>query len=146
VVRSPWVYVELLPRVIWTLVPSLVLLAMQWSNRELRKRGAALVFWIVLIVGIHVALGAMGYSKVLRYVILVTPATVVLFALVVGGAVQVVREGGWLPGGRVVTSALLLLAVAGLALEVIQGLETSLADNRMMGLIRPLPVLHEIFH
>jgi 4-amino-4-deoxy-L-arabinose transferase-like glycosyltransferase len=146
VVRSPWVYVELLPQVIWTLVPSLVLLAMQWSNRELRKRGAALVFWIVLVVGIHVALGAIGYSKVLRYVILVTPATVVLFALIVGGAVQVIHEGGWLPGGKVVTIALLLLATAGLGLEVIQGLKTSMADNRMMDLIRPLPVLREIFY
>ncbi len=144
--RSPWIYVELLPQVIWTLVPSLVLLAMQWSNRELLKRGAALVFWIVVVVGIHVALGAMGYSKVLRYVILVTPATVLLFSLVVGGAVQSIHEGRWLPGGRVVTAALLLLAVAGLGLEVIQGLETSMADNQMMDLICPLPVLHGHFH
>jgi len=145
--RSPWIYVELLPQVIWTLVPSLVLLAMQWSNRELRKRGTALVFWIILVVGVHVALGAIGYSKVLRYVILVTPATAVLFALVVGGAVQDIREGRWLPGGKVVTLALLLLAVAGLGLEVIQGYETSMVDNRMMmDLIRPLPVLRGIFH
>lgn len=141
VVRSPWVYVALLPQVAWTLVPSLVLLAMQWRNREIRRRGAALVFWIVLVVGIHVALGASGYSKVLRYVILVVPATVVLFSLVAGGAVQAIHEGRWLSGGRNATIAILLLAMVGFGLEVTQGLETSLVDNRMSDLIRPLPAL-----
>lgn len=145
VVRSPWIYVELLPQVLWTLVPSLVLLAAQWSNQELRKRGAALVFWIFLIVGIHVGLGAIGYSKVLRYVILVTPATVLLFGLVMGGAVQTIREGRWLSGGKGVTVALLLLATAGFGLEVMQGIRTSMVDNRRAELIHPLPLLGKKF-
>ena len=141
VVRSPWAYVGLLPQVVWTLVPSLCLLGMQWRDRELRRRGVALVFWIVLVVGIHVVLGASGYSKVLRYVILVVPATVVLFSLVAGGAVQAIHEGRWLSGGRNATIAILLLAIVGFGLEVAQGLETSMVDNRMIDLIRPLPVL-----
>jgi 4-amino-4-deoxy-L-arabinose transferase-like glycosyltransferase len=136
--RSPWIYLELLPQVVWTLIPSLLLLAAQSRERELLKRGAALVGWIVVVVGIHCVLGAMGYSKLLRYVILVTPATVVLFALAVGGALQTILESKWLIGGRSVTIALLLLAAAGLGLEITQGLRTSLVDNRMMDLIRPL--------
>lgn len=143
VFRSPWIYLKFLPQIIWTLVPSLILLVMQWGNHELRKTGVALVFWIVLVVGIHVVLGATGYSKVIRYVILITPATIVLFALVVGGVVQVISEGRWLPGGSVVTLVLLLLAAAGLGLEVIQGIETSMVDNRVIELIHPLPVLHD---
>ncbi|MGD0812746.1 MAG: glycosyltransferase family 39 protein [Verrucomicrobiota bacterium] len=138
VVRPPWIYVELLPQVIWTLIPSLVLLVMQWRGHELRKRGTGLVCWIVLIVGVHCVLGALGYSKVLRYVILVTPATVVLFALVIGGALQTLREGKWLPGGKSVTIALISLAALGFGLEITQGLKTSLIDNRRMDMIRPL--------
>jgi 4-amino-4-deoxy-L-arabinose transferase-like glycosyltransferase len=139
--RSSWTYLELLPQVIWTLVPSLVLLVTQWRERELRKRGVALVCWIVAVVGVHSALGAMGYSKVLRYVILVTPAMVILFGLVVNTAFRTIGEGKWLPGGKNVTVALLLLAAAGLGLEITQGLKTSLVDNRNMDLIRPLPGL-----
>lgn len=144
VVRPPWIYLELLPQVLWTLVPSLVLWAMQWRNREIRRRGAALVCWIAVVCGAHVALGALGYGKLLRYVILVTPATVVLFALGVGGAVQAIREGRWLPGGKALTIAVLLLAATGLGLEVTQGLRTSLLDNQRLDLIHPLPVLRAL--
>ena len=80
----------------------------------------------------------MGYSKLLRFVILVTPATVLLFALVVGGVLEAIRDGKWLPGGKSVTLALLLLAAAGLGLEITQGLKTSLVDNRTYDLIIPL--------
>jgi hypothetical protein len=131
--------------VMWTLIPALVLCAVQWRNRELRKRGAALVFWIAAVAGTHVVLGTLGYSKVLRYVILVTPATIVLFALGVGAAIQSVREGRWLAGGKIPTIAIVLLAAIGLGLEVAQGLKTSLVDNRKIDLIRPLPVMRATF-
>ncbi len=144
VIRPPWVYLELLPQVLWTLVPSLVLWAMQWRSREIRRRGAALVCWIAVVCAAHVALGALGYGKLLRYVILVTPATIVLFALGVGGAVQAIREGKWLPGGKALTIAILLLAAIGLGLEVTQGLRTSLLDNQRLDLIHPLPVLRAL--
>lgn len=143
VMRSPWIYVELLPQVIWTLIPSLVLLAMQWRERELRKRGLALVFWIALVVGVNVLAGSQGFAKILRYVILVTPATVVLFALVVGGTLQAIRNGKWLPGGKSVTLALLVLAAVGLGLEIIQDLKTSLVDNPTVDEIIPLTGLPE---
>ena len=136
VVRSPWVYTVLLPRVIWTLVPALVILAALRRERELAKRGGALLIWIAVVVGVHVALGATGYAKLLRLVILVTPATAVLFALTVGGAVGKLSRGQ--PGRRLGWIALLLLALAGLGGEVAQGLKTSLLDNRRSDLIVPL--------
>ncbi len=138
VTRSPWIYLELLPQVIWTLVPSLVLLAAQWRNRELRNRGVALVLWIVVVVAVHTTLGMIGYSKVLRYVILVTPATVALFALVVGGAIEAMRERNQFLAPRAATIALLILAAIGAALEITQGLKTPLVDNQRLDLIRSL--------
>lgn len=140
VVRSPWFYIKFLPQVIWTLCPSLILLALQCWNRELRRRGTALVLWIVIVVGTHIILGAVGYSKLLRYVILVTPATLLLCTLVVDGLARTIQEGNWLFGGRVVTVASLVLLILGIGLEVAQGIVTSLIDNRTIDLIRPLPV------
>jgi len=136
VVRSPWTYTVLLPRVIWTLVPALVLLAALRRNTGIARRGAALLLWIVVVVGAHVALGATGYAKLLRLVILVTPATAVLFALTVGGAAGQLSRGQ--PGRRLAWIALLLLALTGLGGEVAQGLKTSLLDNRGSDLIVPL--------
>jgi len=136
VVRSPWAYTVLLPRVLWTLVPSLVLLAGLRRNAGIAKRGAALLLWIAVVVGAHVALGAIGYAKLLRLVILVTPATVVLFGLAVGGAVDVLGERP--PRRRAGWTLLLLLALAGLAAEGYQGMKTAFHDNRFSDLIVPL--------
>ncbi len=144
VMRSPWIYAELLPQTIWTLVPSLVLLAAQWRKRELRNRGLALVFWMAVVLAFHITLGAIGYSKLLRYIILVTPATAVLFALVVGGAMEMIRGREPIAGGRTATIALLILAAIGLGLEITQGLKTALVDNRSGDIIRPLPGLRGI--
>ena len=80
-----------------------------------------------------------GYSKLLRYVILVTPATVLLFGLAIDGAIAAVRERASEPQWRVAAISICgLLAVAGLALEVTQGVRTSFYDNRRHDLIMPL--------
>lgn len=138
VVRSPWIYVQLLPQVIWTLCPSLILLAFQYQNREVRKRGTALLLWIFIIVGTHVILGAMGYSKLLRYVILITPATILLCAVAMDGLARRIQQEKWLFGSKQATAASLVLLIFGIGLEVIQGLVTSLIDNRASELIRPI--------
>jgi hypothetical protein len=140
--RKPWVYLELLPQVVWTLGPSLVLLAFQWSRRELRTKALALVAWIATVIGAHVALGAMGYPKLLRYVILATPATVLLFVLVTTGLIEAVRERRPIPGGPRAAAALLVLAALGFGLEIAQGVVTPLRDN--LDLIRPLPGLRGV--
>ena len=140
--RKPWVYLELFPQVVWTLVPSLVLLAFQWSRRELRNKALALLVWIATAVGAHVVLGAMGYPKLLRYVILATPATVLLFVLVTTGLIEAVRERRPIPGGSRMAAALFVLAALGFGLEIAQGVITPLRDN--LDLIRPLPGLRGV--
>jgi 4-amino-4-deoxy-L-arabinose transferase-like glycosyltransferase len=133
--RSTWFYFETLPQVLWTLVPSLALLAYQWRDVALRKRGLALCVWILAVVAANTLLGAWGYSKLLRYVILVTPATVLLFALVVSGAARLLRQGA---PRRTATVLLLALAAAGFGLEITQGLRTALQDNASQDLVVPL--------
>jgi hypothetical protein len=137
VVRSPWIYVALLPRAVWTLGPSLLLLAATaWRDASVRRIGLALLGWIALVVGCHVVLGYHGYSKLLRYVILVSPATVLLFALVASAAWREARTESSPRPVRALLWALLALAVAGFVLEIAQGVVTPLLDPS--DLIRPL--------
>jgi 4-amino-4-deoxy-L-arabinose transferase-like glycosyltransferase len=128
-VRSPWMYVHLLPRALWTLGPSLALLTLLWSSERVRRLGLALVGWIALVTLTHVVLGYAGYSKVLRYVILTTPASVLLFALVVDAARERLRAGPPFPGGQRLAQALLVLAAIGFVLEIAQGVKTPIFDN-----------------
>ncbi|HEX6241090.1 MAG TPA: hypothetical protein VFZ61_09360, partial [Polyangiales bacterium] len=116
--RGPLIYFELLPQVLFTLVPSLLLCGVQWSQRWLRDRSLPLIAWMLLIVLIHTALGLTGYSKVLRYLILVTPATCLLFALQTATLVTRLRSGATPPTAA--ARALLLLACLGAALELAQ--------------------------
>ena len=81
VVRPWWIYFVLLPSVMSTL-PAAV--GMLWTQRPTGRRrfvAISLALWICLIVGVIAGLGAIGYSKLLRYVILVTPAELCLWAL-----------------------------------------------------------------
>jgi len=114
VVRSPWIYVRLLPRVHTTLVPSCLMLVAHWRIQPLRRTSLALLLWAAAIVLVHVGLGYLGFSKVLRYVILVSPALIVLFAAHAGTA--------WRRTPR--SWALVGLALVGLALEIVQGVHT----------------------
>jgi 4-amino-4-deoxy-L-arabinose transferase-like glycosyltransferase len=143
VVRRPWAYLELVPQVIWTAVPSLVLLGLQWRNRFLRTRGIALLIGIAAVVGVNIALGAIGYSKVLRYVILISPAMSLLFALVAGAALRAVRDARYVIGGKPVVIALLILAAVGQGLEILQSLKTSFVDSVQSDLIIPLTGLRD---
>ena len=136
VVRSPWSYLSLLPRVVWTVVPSLLLLAFQWPIPAVRRIGLALLIWIAFVLAVNIGLGFVGYSKLLRYVILLTPATILLFSLVVGSAWERLASGQSLPGGKIVTSALLALALVGGTLEIVQGIKNPL--EKTSDLILPL--------
>ena len=118
--RSPWIYLTVFPRVLWTISASLIVLAKHWQDTALRRKGMALLGWILVILIMQVGLGYFGYSKLMRYAILVTPATVLLFALVVAEC-----RGRWL----------YVLLATGLALEVAQGIQTSLIK---MDLIIPI--------
>jgi 4-amino-4-deoxy-L-arabinose transferase-like glycosyltransferase len=126
--RPAWIYLKLLPAVLWTLVPSCVLFAARWRDETLRRKGSACLLWIAFIAAFLTALGLAGYSKLLRYAVLVTPASVLLFSLTAGSAWRLRRR----PAGK----ALLALAAAGLILEVAQGMATPLIDDK--DLIWPL--------
>jgi 4-amino-4-deoxy-L-arabinose transferase-like glycosyltransferase len=138
VFRSPWIYLEMLPQVLWTLAPSLAVLAARWNDRPRRSRALALLLWIAAVLGAHVVLGAIGYSKVLRYVILVTPPAVALVALAVDGLVRSWRERTRRTGGRALALGLAIFLAAGAGLELARSLKTTFDDNRRLDLIRPL--------
>ncbi|HEX5068708.1 MAG TPA: glycosyltransferase family 39 protein [Vicinamibacterales bacterium] len=135
IIRGPWAYVQLLPQVIWTLIPSLVMWAAARRVRDVGRVGGGLVCWIAAVVGAHMILGAMGYSKIVRYIVLVTPATCILFALTFSATIQSI------PLRKLTARAMLLLTLAlgGLGLEVAQGLKTSLYDNARGDMLTPLP-------
>ena len=124
VVRGPWVYLRLLPETLPTLPVSIALLLATWSRRPLRKVSLALLSWIAVIVLVHVALGYLGFSKVLRYIILVSPATILLFVLQ-GGEAWRNRRGpaAWAPAG---------LAAAAFVYEIGQGIHTIVASRDLI--------------
>jgi 4-amino-4-deoxy-L-arabinose transferase-like glycosyltransferase len=130
--RSAWIYFTVLPRVAWTCVPALLLLAYSWRDRALRFKGLALLFWAVLILGAHVWLGLQGYSKLLRYAVLVTPATVLLFSLLAAERWEAMREDGRIG----LPEAAMLVGLAGFGMELLQGLKTPLLDD--LDLIVPI--------
>ena len=138
VVRSPWIYLQLLPQVFWTLSPALLLVAVHWTVDRLRRLAIALLVWIAPIIGAHIWLGQLGYSKLLRYVILVTPAVILLFAGLFGELVERLQDDRNILGRRAVTIALVAVAVLGVGLEVLQALVSTFYDNTRMDLIMPL--------
>lgn len=122
VVRSPWVYVSLLPRIMWTAVPALFLYFFASRDRRARGLGAVFILWAAVVLAFHIALGAQGYSKVMRYVILAAPAGILLFSMGFSDAVGRFREGA---RARWVYGALLALSIAAIGLEVAAGVKSA---------------------
>lgn len=114
--RSPWIYLSLLPRVLWSLPAALVLFVKFREKTDLRRIGGALLVWIMIVVFIHIGLGFFGFSKLMRYVILVTPASILLFGMVTAEC-----RGWWLA-----------LLVAGMVLETAQGVQTMLTKTDLI--------------
>jgi len=77
---------------VWTLVPSLAILAASRPARRDGRVAGALVCWIAVVTASNVALGAAGYSKLLRYVVLITPATVALAGLAAAESARLIVE------------------------------------------------------
>jgi 4-amino-4-deoxy-L-arabinose transferase-like glycosyltransferase len=131
IVRPAFCYITLLPRVCWTLVPSLVLSVLTWRVRgatETRSLVVPLWCWIASIVGLHVGLGYLGYSKLLRYVILAAPASVLLPAVLIARCWPRAEQG---PSGlsqRAWLACFAFMAV-GVALELAQGVSAALATR-----------------
>lgn len=125
VTRSHWVYLTLMPRVVWTLVPSIACLLLLRPERRTARITWATLLWIAGVLAVVITLGASGYSKLLRYAVLVTPATVLLAGL---AADTVFRQRAQLAGEPRPLSALQILTILlffGVALEVGQGFKYS---------------------
>lgn len=130
VVRSPWIYLSLVPRIVWTVVPGLLLLPVAWSDRAVRWRALSLYLWIAVVLAFHVAVGMSGYSKVVRYVILLTPASVLVFGLLVSEASRRFDPRALATGRNGWIAAALLAAAAGLALEIAAGIHVTVHFDR----------------
>jgi 4-amino-4-deoxy-L-arabinose transferase-like glycosyltransferase len=114
-VRTPWAYFRLLPQTVWTLVPAIAILGFLRTPGRSRRVALASAAWIAVVVGVAVALGAIGYSKLLRYVVLMAPAGILLAGLAVGEAIEARRNA------RLLVVILTLAAV----LEVAQGIQVA---------------------
>lgn len=137
VLRPPWIYFTLTPRALWTVGPALAGLLLAPLDPRARRIGWALVAWTLIVLAVVAALGATGYSKLLRYAILMTPATVLLFAVVANGLLATLADSRAAAGARTLARGLAALAVLGLALEVAQGVYTPIVDTHA-DLIRPI--------
>jgi hypothetical protein len=125
VVRSPWVYVTLTPRILWTWVPTALLVVLLWTQKRARGVTLALLVWLFAVVGFHVTVGTFGYSKVLRYIILVAPAGILLFSLLFVEAVRTIRNPQTGAVIRPLAILLLCVCVAALCLEIAAGVQAS---------------------
>jgi len=123
-VRTPWTYLRLLPQTVWTIAPALVGLAVTRPSGRSVRVAAALAVWIVIVVGANVLLGALGYSKLLRYVVLTAPATVTLAGLAVTELSQAITGWGGRPGRRKVAYVAVAALAVGVLLEMAQGVQT----------------------
>ncbi len=157
VTRPPWVYLQLLPVAVCTVIPSILCLLLGGLAPRTRRIGLALIGWMGFVLAVDIALGFIGYSKLLRYAVLLTPATVLLFTLtagevwdrLTGARASKPRRAEARPSGsrstesllgptqRVLLRALVVLAMAGFALEIAQGMYSPILDPHSV-MIRPL--------
>ncbi len=123
-VRTPWAYLRLLPQSVWSLVPSLLILAASRPAGRDGRVAVALMGWIAVVTASNIALGAAGYSKLLRYVVLITPAAVALAGLAAAEVARLIAAG---PKGTTRRAGAFLLAAAllsGVVLEIAHGVMT----------------------
>jgi hypothetical protein len=130
VVRPWWIYLTLTPRALWSLAPSIGCLALVRSDSRTRRIGVGLLLWIACVLGVVMALGATGYSKLLRYAVLVTPATVLLAGLAAGIVFDRRTDRRLSPGTRLVVEVLAILMAIGVILEVSQGFATPILNSK----------------
>lgn len=126
VVRSPWIYLTMLPRIAWTIVPAAVLYVFTSGNKTVRWLGLALLVWIFTVLSFHIILGFQGYSKVIRYVILIVPPAVLLFSMVFSEAVR--RFGADETGavGKAAYAFLIIVSALAFIMEIAAGIKSSI--------------------
>jgi hypothetical protein len=122
VVRSSLIYITWTPIIIWTIVPSLALCVVLWTHSRLRTNGLSLLAWIAVVIGFHMGLGFAGYSKVLRYIVLITPATILLASMALPAALERIGSG---PFRGLLTKAFVAACLAAVVLEMATGVKAA---------------------
>ena len=128
-IRSPWIYLKLTSVIIWTSIPTMFLLALLWCNKSLRWLRLSLMVWILTVLVFHIALGFMGYSKVLRYAILMTPAFIILFSSLLDEAIYRFRDEGGSPLTRTLT-VIISISLLAYVMEIATGIQVSLFSHK----------------
>lgn len=134
--RPAWMYLTLTPRIFWTLIPAGILVALLWKKNSDRFLGLALTAWILLILVFHIAMGHWGYSKVLRYIILITPASVLLCAHLLNEALKQIKDRTLAPTMSRIVAAAFAISILAVSLEIATGVKATIAYNN--DLIFPL--------
>jgi ABC-type transport system involved in cytochrome c biogenesis permease component len=96
----------------------------------------ACLLWLLVVIGFHIALGFAGYSKLLRYIILATPASILLPALLAPYAWDTLSSKGSLV--RVLRLPVIICLAIGAVAEVAAGI--SAAFHVQQALIVPFIV------
>jgi hypothetical protein len=124
--RSAWAYLPLLVTTLWSLVPSSAITL--GTRGTFRRSALALLGWMAIVVIPHMVLGARGYPKLLRFVILATPAAALLASLAVRRLAEV-RAEGRVPAWWWAACAALTL---GLALEISHGVAAVVQNQALI--------------
>lgn len=131
-IRTPWSYVSLAPRVLWTLVPALLLTLCHGLSGAASSIRRPLLLWAGTVLIFHMVVGWFGYSIVLRYLILLVPPAILLFSQGMDELMEHFNAGG-ADRSRVY---LLFIAILAITLEIIQGIVTTFSYTK--DLIVPL--------
>ncbi len=129
VVRSPWIYLKLTAVIFWTSIPTLFLFALLWNNKSLRWLRLSLMIWILTVLAFHIALGFIGYSKVLRYAILMTPPLIILFSSLLDEAICRFRNDGNSPNTDFLT-IIICISLLAYVMEILTGVNLLLFSHR----------------
>jgi hypothetical protein len=128
-IRSPWVYLKLTSVIVWTSVPTFFLLVLLWSNKALRWMRMSLVIWILTVLVFHMVLGFMGYSKVMRYAILMTPPFIILFSSLLDEAIYRFNNEENSPITWTLT-VIISISLLAFAMEILTGIQVSLFSHK----------------
>jgi 4-amino-4-deoxy-L-arabinose transferase-like glycosyltransferase len=146
VVRSPWTYLTTTPMVVTTIIPSVALLLLSYVRKEddgnansgaahlstsyVRAAASACLLWMSIVIAFNMALGFAGYSILLRYIILLTPASVLLPSLLVPHCMELRSHEGLFASKFGLF--LLVCSAVGILAEVATGINAALHVERAL--------------
>ena len=125
---SPWIFFIGFAKVVSTFLPSAIVLLVCRKGRF--GPPEVLLLWVFCFCSAYFLLGSFGYSRVLRYLLFVTPACLLLFSYAIEQLLFLQK------GQRGLTIAFTTLLLLGFGLEIYQGVQTIRVHN-LEALIEP---------